>query len=51
MELRGLHDKDEAIAVDISTLGPEFALPDAAAEAMRNQNWDDTKAYTGWTLA
>lgn len=41
-------DKEETIDVDISTLGPEFAVPDAAAQAMKSQNYDGNKAYTGW---
>lgn len=43
-ELRGADE--EAIGVDISSLGPEFATP-AALIAMQQNNFSDDKAYTG----
>ena len=39
-------DDDDAIPVDISTFGPEFAVPQAAARAMEEHRFDDL-AYTG----
>lgn len=39
-------DDDDAIPVDISTFGPEFAVPQAAARAMEEHHFDDL-AYTG----
>jgi len=44
-----LDEREEAIGVDISTFGPEFAapLPQAAVRAMEQHGFDDELAYTG----
>lgn len=50
VELKPMQEKDENVAVDISTFAffaPDFAVPHKAAQAMKNENYDENKAYTG----
>lgn len=46
-ELRGEEQDDDPIVFDVSSWGPEFAVPTAAAKAMEENKMDPRFAYTG----
>jgi hypothetical protein len=47
MELRGIEERDEPIGFDVSSFGPDFAVPSVVAKIMDEHRFDENMAYTG----